>query len=172
VTLRRWNVFFAVAAALLLTPTVTRAQNFGAQVDWGSDTDIGVGARAEWPMTNVFTTTGAFSKAFLITSFDFYFPDCGGSGVDCNSWELNGNLGVPIPAQATVKPYLGGGLNISRTSASAGGVSASDTNIGINLLGGIKFPLSTLTGYGEARVVVGDADQFVLTFGILFGGKK
>jgi hypothetical protein len=161
--LRRWTTYLAIAAFSLLAPATSQAQNIGAQFDWGSETDIGVGGRVEFPLINVFTNTGAFSRAFLITSFDWYPDPCDGP-VDCTFWELNGNLAVPIPAQ-TLRPYFGGGLNLAHQSVG----DFDDSELGINLLGGLKFPISTLTGFAEARIVLSDADQFVLTFGVLFG---
>ncbi|HJQ20370.1 MAG TPA: hypothetical protein VJ867_08495 [Gemmatimonadaceae bacterium] len=149
------------------------AQRFGGQLSWGSDSDLGIGARAEFDLTNTLSKTEPFSKAFVIGQFDYYFIDCGG-GSGCSYWELNPSLAVPFKIQgSTLRPYAGAGLNIAHASVDLGSFgSASNTDTGINLLGGLKFPLSTLDAFTEARVSLGGGDQFALSFGLLFGGAK
>lgn len=160
--------------AVVLCATVTpaaHAQRFGVQVDFGTDTDIGIGVRGEFDLRNVFTNQGAFSRAFIVTSFDYFFVDC----VDCTYWEINPMLAVPITIKnPKITPYLGGGLNIGRISVDAGPPvgTVSDTDIGLNLLGGLRFPLGGVSAYTDARIVVGNNDQLVLTFGLLFGGTS
>jgi hypothetical protein len=151
---------------------VAHAQRFGAQLSWGSDSDLGIGARFEADMTNVLSKNEPFSKAFFIGQFDYYFIDCGGA--DCSYWELNPSLAVPFKIQGSkVRPYAGAGLNIAHASVDLGTFgNASNTDTGINLLGGIKFPLSTMDAFTEARVSLGGGDQLALSFGLLFGGGK
>jgi opacity protein-like surface antigen len=156
--------------AMLAMPTSAQAQRFGAQLGYGTETDLAVGARVELDMTNTLTQTPPFSRAFFLTSFDVYFPDCQ-AGADCSFWELTPALAVPFQGQS-VNPYLGAGLSIARVSTSAGGVSNSSTEAGIALLGGLKFPLSGMTAFTEARITLSDADQLTLSFGLLFGGPR
>lgn len=147
-----------LAAAFLLLgapgPQEAAAQtNVGVQGNWGSDTDFGVGARL---LTNIPNT-----NLEAMGSFDLYFPDN-----DFDFWEINGNLFYHFHLEDTrsVMPYLGGGLNISRFSN-----GASQTEAGLNLAGGVRFPTGNVSPFLEGRGVVGDASQFVLTFGVLFG---
>ena len=79
---------------------------------------------------------------------------------------------MPLNA-TTLKPYVGGGLNIARVSVDLGSFgSASDTEIGLNVLGGLKLNLSGLDAFTEARLSLGGGEQFAVMFGILFGGNK
>lgn len=130
--------------------------SFGAQLDWGSDTDVGIGARVVFPLRFAPGT-----PLDGIASFDYYFPSAG------NFWELNGNVvyRFRVP-RSSLAPYAGGGLNIGH--ASAGGVS--DTKPGLNLLAGTTFKLtgSTLLPFAELRGVIGDFDQVVLSGGVRF----
>jgi hypothetical protein len=158
----------AVVLCVTAAPSA-QAQRFGIQADFSTEWDFGIGARGEFDLTNVFTNQGAFSRAFIITSFDYFFADCN----ECTYWELNPMLAVPITVtNPKIKPYLGGGLNIARVSVDlpAPLEDASDTEIGLNLLGGLRFPLGGVNAYTDARIVIGDNDQLVLTFGFLFGG--
>lgn len=125
----------------------------GAQGNLGSDTDFGVGARL---LANLEATNLEFAG-----SYDIYFPDN-----DLDYWEFNANLFYHIhPSQdPSVLPYLGGGLNVGHLSNGSG-----NTEAGVNLGGGIRFPGRQLTPFVEARAVMGDFDQGVLTVGLLFG---
>ncbi len=134
---------------------------FGAQINWGSDTDIGVGGRILGNIEDI--------NLEAVGSFDIYFPDDEGQA-DLDYWEINGNLFYHIHLRNTtsVLPYLGGGLNIARIESGAD----DRTEVGLNLGGGIRFPTgSNITPFVEAKGVISDgpAEQFVATFGVLFG---
>ncbi len=141
-------------------PGPAQRTSFGAQLDWGSDTDVGIGARV------VFGLKAIAPRAPLdgIVSFDYYFPSAP-AGADVNFWEINGNIAYRFKvARSSLGPYAGGGLNIGH--ASGGG--ASDTKPGLNLLAGTTFKAKNVTPFAEARAVVGDFDQFILTGGVRF----
>jgi opacity protein-like surface antigen len=165
--MKTWRVFAAVAAALVIGTADAEAQAFGVQGNWGDDTDLGIGARLELGLPNVFTTEGPFSNTYFIGSFDWFFPDCD----ECTYWELNANLAVPITA-TTIDPYAGIGLNIAHVSVDVGGSDVSDTDVGLNLLGGLRFNLGTIGAFTEGRFELGGGEQFVLTFGVLLGGTR
>jgi hypothetical protein len=163
--LKLGRVVLGIAAAFAISASSLHAQRFGVQLNWADDADLGVGARLEVGLPNVFTTTGALSRTYLIGSFDYFF-DCN----NCTYWELNGNLAVPIAATG-VDPYVGAGLNIAHISFDSDIPFDSHTDLGINLLGGLRFPIGTLSAFGEGRLEVDGGEQFVLTFGILLGGR-
>lgn len=125
----------------------------GPQVNLASETDFGVGGRL---LANIESANLEFAG-----SADLYFPEGG-----TDYWELNGNLfyHFHLPETPSVLPYLGGGLNVANFSN-----GTTETEAGLNLGGGLRFPLADVSPYVEARTVVGDADQSVLTFGILLG---
>lgn len=165
--MKMWRSFAAAAASVVILSSSAQAQAIGIQGVWGEDTDLGLGARLEWGLNNVFTTQGAFSRTFLITEFNYYFPDFCEDVDDCSFWEINGNIAVPITAQ-TIDPYAGLGLNIARVSV----LGESDSEVGLNLLGGLRFNLGRLGAYTEGRFVLSGAEQFSLTFGLLVGGGR
>jgi hypothetical protein len=157
-------------SSLLLFPTILLLMHLGPQASeaeaqvalggqgsWGSEADFGVGGRA---LVNVpgWNLEG-------VGSVDFFFPDG-----DVDWIDINANLfyHFHLPDSPSVIPYVGGGLNLARLSVG----DASTTEAGLNLGGGIRFPGPTVTPFLELRGVVSDADQFVITGGILFGPTR
>ncbi|CAN5871637.1 hypothetical protein BH23GEM9_BH23GEM9_28790 [soil metagenome] len=153
---------------LLAIPSTGDAQvAFGPQLSWGSDSDIGVGGRAVIGIPQFRTGLE------LHVSGDYFFLDCGGSTseVDCSWIEFNANAALPVPLAENLNTYVGAGLNVTRVKVDVGPFgSASNTEIGINVLGGLKFPMGGMTPFTEARFTIGGSEQFVLTVGLLFGG--
>jgi opacity protein-like surface antigen len=165
-------------AAVTLSPAASVAQHraagsssFGAELNWSSDVDFGVGARAVFSLQSVVPKT----PLDAIVSFDYFFPSAPASG-SAHYWELNGNVAYRfrVPARSSFAPYAGGGLNIAHASASATGggttVSASDTKAGLNLMGGATFKMKSgkLTPFAEARGELGGGKTFILTGGVRF----
>lgn len=164
----RWSIAVVLLTVFALP---VQAQRFGAQLSWGDDFDLGLGARLEFGLGNLLQNEGLLSRAYGIASFDYFFPDCA-AGFDCNYWELNLNGAVPLVA-TNIDPYVGGGLNIARFSTGPdGSADVSDTDLGLNALAGLRFLLGTLSAFAEARLELGGGGQFVLTFGALFGGSR
>ncbi len=164
-----------VAAAVLLLPFLAQpaqAQvSFGPQLAWGDDTDLGIGGRAEFGLADAFgIDEDPFADLFGMATATYFFWDCdrGFDDVDedCSYFEINGNAAVPFEVESSAVPYAGAGLHIGRLSVG----NASDTEVGLNLLGGVHFPLGALRGFGEAKLGLGGADQFVIAGGVMFGG--
>jgi hypothetical protein len=162
------NMRTAALAILVLVGTATgvQAQGFGAQLSWGDDVDLGVGARLEANVGSSLSSTGILSRALFVGSFDYFFP-----GNDVTYWEANANLAVPV-GTSSLRPYLGAGLNLAHTSVDVGTVSASNNDLGLNLLGGIHLGSGKLQPYAEARFEAGGGEQLILTAGIMLGGKR
>ncbi len=145
---------------LALSPSLARAQvDLGGQLSWADDADWGLGARV---------TVGLPVETIplqAIGSFDFFFPD---GPVDY--WEINANIAYLIPVQSVViVPYVGTGFNIAHVELDSGGLveDVSDTDLGLNLLGGIRFT-GTAQPFVEVRVELGGGEQVVLTGGVTF----
>lgn len=146
--------FGIATAALLLQPPAASAQVYGGvQGNWGSETDFGVGGRVLGNIED--------ANLELVGEFNLYFPDG-----DRDFWEANGNVfyHFHLAESPRVLPYLGGGLNVSRSSN-----GADNTEAGLNLGGGIRFPLESVSPFVEGRAVISDHDQAVLTIGLIFG---
>jgi opacity protein-like surface antigen len=164
--MKKLRIPFVILAVLAFSATGAEAQRFGAQLNWADDMDLGIGARLELPLN--IGAEGVLSYTYLIGSFDYFFPDCD----DCTYFEFNGNLAVPVNVESSLNPYVGAGLNMARFSVDVAGSDVSNTDLGLNLLGGLKFALGGVSSFGEARFELGGGEQFVLTFGILFGGNR
>lgn len=155
----------ASLAILLLIPTALDAQvGLGGQLSVADDADLGIGARATFGLPTP-------APLEIIATADYFFPD-DGPGVDVTYWELNANLVYlfQIPA-SVIAPYAGGGLNFVRFSFDSElfpGEAYSDTDLGVNLLGGARFNLGPITPFGELRIELGGGEQFVFSAGALF----
>jgi hypothetical protein len=99
-----------------------------------------------------------------MTAFDYFFPDA-----PFSYWELNGDLAWGFHLASTrLSLYLGGGLNIARSSLQ-GIPGSGNTDLGANLLVGLRIPTaSRLTPYVELRPEFGGGNRLVLSTGVLF----
>lgn len=167
----------AVVAVLLSLPGLADAQrraaprrqaaapqrpvSFGVQASFGTDTDFGIGGRVIFGLRSLFPTAPLEAHV----GFDYFFP-----GANVTYWEINGNVAYRIPnVRGSLAPYVGGGLNLAHASVDIGGVSASNTDVGLNLLGGTTFGTrSKVKPFAEARLTLGGGDQFVITGGVRF----
>jgi len=150
---------------LLLIASPALAIDIGPQLVWGDDTDIGIGVRVELPTPELMTGTR------IQGDFNWYFPD-DGNGVDVTFWEIDANwlyqIG-PVPAADQPDYYLGGGLNLAHAAVDvSGGGDSSETDLGVNILGGIRIPLGSVHALGELRVTIGGSEQYTLGIGVLF----
>ena len=158
---------FLVSIAAVFTMFVTAnlyAGGFGLNVDYNKfnhadEGDWGIGARGEFG-----------GSLALITSFDYYFvnDDIG----DTKFYELNGNLIYNFPTGG-VRPYVGAGAGIARLSFDDNFFSDSDTELGVNVLGGLKFGYGPINPFAEFRYVFYSGDEtfenrWVISGGILF----
>jgi opacity protein-like surface antigen len=156
----------ALAVMFLFGAAQLSAQiRFGGQLNYGDDTDFGLGPR-------LVLDDPALGEFRFIGSFDLYFPDSP-SGVEVDYWEVNGNIvyDFEIVNSPKLKPYVGGGLNIAHASAKTTTpipVSASNTDLGVNLMGGLEFGVGKVRPFVELKVELEGGDQFVITGGVLF----
>jgi hypothetical protein len=164
---------FSVCAIALLGFSVSEANaqvSFGAHASWASEVDLGLGARASiaLPVENL----------SIVPTFDFFFPSTGVSEVSMKWMELNANAhyAFPLADNPGILPYAGGGINFVRLSSTVdmgplfgGKQSVSDTEAGLNLLGGVKFPsFGKLIPFGELRYATVGKGQIILTGGVNF----
>ena len=154
----RMCALIAVVGALL-TASMAAAHDkpveFGVQASVGdNDLDVGIGAR-------VITDFDALGDHFnFIGTFDYFFP---GGGL--TYWELNGNaVYVFTPRHSSLRPYLGGGLNLGYASGPGGSAS----KLGLNVVGGINFRGQSLKPFVETKVVVRNGGHFVVSAGFRF----
>jgi hypothetical protein len=168
------------ASALIALPAAARAQSSSILVSGGlsvpmsdlsdfsnSGYNLNLGLAFGAPLLPVgFRVEGGFS------SFD---TKTGGATTRIASATANAVLNLGPTGAA---PYLIGGLGIynRRFSSNAFGEADSRTSAGVNVGGGIRFPLGGLTTFLEARyhVMLGNQDeatnlQFIpISFGVQF----
>lgn len=113
-------------------------------------------------------------------SLDYYFMDdvtIGGESVSRTVFAVDANAFYEfgVDNQAFV-PYAGGGLAITRFSTEDvqtqfGSVSGgSDTEVGLNVAGGARFPLGSVEPFAQLNATLGgDVQRLGLTGGLLFG---
>lgn len=145
---------------MLALPGVVQGQTIvGGTLAWNTDSeDVGIGAYVAIPLP-------ALSENIVIKpDFTFYFPDVG------TVWELNGDLvyRFDLANNQQIVPFALGGLNIVHVSYDAGVVSVSDTDVGLNLGGGIVFPLESIRPAVGAKFEIHNSTSFVLFGGIGF----
>ena len=68
--------------------------------------------------------------------------------------------------EGQIAPYVGAGLGINAFSSS----NQSDTKLGVNLIGGFRFPAPAVHYFLEGRYTASDITQFGLLGGITFHG--
>lgn len=160
-------VICAVAAIGIAAGEADAQVSFGAQAHWATETDLGIGARANivLPVENL----------TLVPSFDYFFPSSPGPGISVKWMELSANAhyAFPLAGNNSILPYAGGGLNFVRASAKVdfgAGLSdsGSETKTGLNLLGGIQFSsFGSFVPFAELRYGTA-GEQLLITGGINF----
>ena len=147
---------FAVAAFLALGSTQAQGQvQVGPTLAVSDDVDVGIGATLSAQAPQLDENLG------FIGEFILFFPE----GSDY--FEINGNATYSFPlAESTVLPFVLGGLNIARASYDVDAVrDVSDTEIGINLGGGITFDAGSFRPSIGGRFAINDLfivrDHFV-----------
>lgn len=133
---------------------------FGGQLNFADDTDFGLGPRLAFDLEEL------GPRFQIIGTWDIYFPD--NDALDY--WELNGNVvyRFRLPETEEVVPYGGAGLNVARADLDQPvGTETSDTDLGLNFLGGAEFPLESVTPFVELRVTAEGSEQFYVTGGLL-----
>jgi opacity protein-like surface antigen len=147
---------------LLAVPGAAQAQAVsvvGGLLAYHTDLEaVGVGAYFSLPLTSIHPNLS------LKPDFTFYFPDGG------DYWELNGDAvwRFDLANNSQIIPFALGGISIAHASASAGGFSVSSTDVGLNLGGGVIFPLESIRPAVGAKFEIQDNTGFVIFGGVGF----
>ena len=161
--MRRLGMVLAVLGAIALDLEEAEAQvSFGAQASYAENTDLGVGARIYVGLP--------VQGAEFVGSLDRFFPRLHNR----EYFEVNANAlySLPLAGMTGFRPYVGGGLNIARGSLDVdlpegfGDISTSDTEMGLNLIGGLEFGFGPIKPFAELRAQIAGGEQIVLTGGI------
>lgn len=152
-----------LALALVAVPATAQAQvTLGPTLAYHDDADLGIGATVGLPLTAL------HEQINFLGDLVIFFPE----GFDY--FEVNANLTYDIPVEnASVLPFVLGGLNIARASVDLGpGLDGSDTQMGLNLGGGIKFDAGPVRPTVGLRLELDGGDGFVFfgTIPFVLGG--
>lgn len=166
--MRKLAYTLAAAAMLAAVPAQSQAQTVvGPYLAYHDDFDLGVGGFVAIPIPSL------HENVSLLFDFGYFFPgDLGLDDVDFTYWELNAGGLVRFPIDnEDISPFAFGGLNIARFGVSDDveglDYSDGDTEIGLNLGGGITFiGLGNLRPSVGAKVELSGGEGFVL-FGAL-----
>jgi len=156
----RMHIAAALAALCLTAPrAVAQRPRFGGQLSFAQDVNAGLGLRLEDQLA-----PPATEDLRVVATFDYYFPNS-----PLQYWELNGDLAWGFRlAPARLSLYVGGGVNIAR-SGLRGVPDAAQTDLGANLLAGLRFLTTTrATPYVELRPELGGGNRLVLSAGVMF----
>ncbi len=102
-------------------------------------------------------------------TFDYYFMER-----NATFWQLGLNALLGFGPGLLFTPYIGAGLGIARASVDVdmgdfGAFSVSDTDTGINLIGGARFGVGPIRPFVQVQVtVLGDVDLVTIAGGLLF----
>ncbi|MDR0969367.1 MAG: porin family protein [Lentimicrobiaceae bacterium] len=161
----------AIAILTMSLPAIAQQKGdmaAGAQLAIGMGdeiTNFGIGAKFQYNVTDPIRLEG---------SFTFFMPKEQVADVKVSFWDLNVNAHYlfPIANQITVYPLAGLGIQGCKVKTSYGGysASASDSDIAINLGGGIDYALTDqLVLNGELKYKIsGDWDRFIISVGVAY----
>ena len=141
-------------AVLAVAPGLSQAQvTLGPTLAFGDDAHLGIGATVRAPLS-------AFAEGIgLMADFIFFFPEQ--TGVDY--FEINGNVTYDFPVQSsTAVPFVLAGLNFARGSVDVSGISIRNTELGLNLGGGVEFDAGTFRPLFGVRIELKGGAQFVV----------
>lgn len=150
-----WTLTLATVAFILATAQ-GKAQDkamWGLGLCYGSDSDVGFDARLFLPIGSI--------RNFAITpNFDLFLVDGG------TFFTVDGNINYTfLPFSRGGGVYAIGGIDIGFAKPKNGN---SQTELGINLGGGVRGSAGPVDLFGELKFVLGDFDQVVLYGGVYF----
>jgi hypothetical protein len=156
----------AVAAGLAFaTPSTASAQmGFLVQANYADDFEFGAGAGLTFGLGSLTTNSGIRGEA----TFDYYFDvgfDAGPFSADAKAYEINANALMDI--KSVMGLYVGAGAHYGSFSFSDCDLCESDSEIGLNLLGGWNFSGSK-GPFVQAKFELGGFEQLVITGGFRF----
>lgn len=148
-------------AGLLATPPRASAfglKGFGGKLGYlapeSHDGTLAAGAHLEFEQSG--------SRVHLIPNVMYW------KAGDLADLSANADLYYHFVAEGQITPYVGAGLGVNAFHDDRS--STSDTKLGLNLIGGFRFPVEAAQYFLEGRYAASDITQFALLGGITFHG--
>jgi opacity protein-like surface antigen len=149
-----FTFLFIVATTVMYSQT-----KIGLQAAYGTNTDFGIGAKASF---------GISDKFLASPSINYFFGESA-QGASTSVLGINADAHYIASDKNGLSLYPLAGINFTRSSATVFGMSASSTEIGFNVGGGLNYELSSsLTGVFEAKYVLSAFDQAIFSVGVLY----
>ena len=152
----------ALLTIFILFSIVLKAQDYsiGGGLGYGSQINtIGLNFRGDIKFHKQWSITPYFNYFFSRTKADI-----------TNKWNalnVDGHYFFEIDRGWILYPLFG--VNIANVSTKVNDITFSNSNIGINLGFGSEYNFDPrISGFGEIKYVISDADQLVITFGVLY----
>jgi hypothetical protein len=124
-------------------------------VAWNDDVDMGIGATLGIELPEL------GPKLSVMADFLLFFPEVG------NYWELSGDLACDVPVEgSSLSPFVMAGLSLGHASVDVLGVTASNSDLNLNVGGGLRLKAGRFRPEVGGRLVFGDGSSFTL-FGTL-----
>jgi opacity protein-like surface antigen len=175
---------FTMVTGALLGAVLVLGSADQAQAQWGIAPYVGYNLDAEEMNLGAavqFALPAKIGGSALVLSpsFDFY-PFMGetvqGVELGASLYTINFDMHYPFPVRSALKPYVGAGLALVHASVSIddpvfGNLDVSDTDIGLNLKGGLSLSAGPLRPFAEGVLVVSSGSTFVLRGGLMFAFK-
>lgn len=151
-TLRCFSLLLALA---LLAPSAASAAMFGVRV--GEYTDVGE------PFLGVEFLHQVYPDIWFNPNFEYVFVDDG--NLMTLNFDFHYDFDIPNPTLV----WVGGGPAIVfRDFDRPRDDDDSETDFGLNLLGGIGWQLDAVVPYLQAKAILSDENEFVVAFGLRF----
>lgn len=177
--MKKLTLTASIAMILILGTISASAQTetrIGALVAYGTEIEnIGIGANAEFPITEKLTVSPSF----------IYFLPKDEFGIKVNWFEVNANANYYFLQEETISIYGLAGLNYTNVKTTFDGFDdlgefgemfdfgeegeISDGRFGLNLGAGINYIMSgSITPFAELKYVIIDGSQLVIAAGVRF----
>lgn len=153
---------FLMAACMMLMSVAAFAQQgetaVGVNLNYGMHSDyknFGLGAKVQYEFIDNVRAEAAFNY--------FFKKD------NLSQWEVDLNVHYLFPIGG-VKIYPLAGLSLLNSKVSYKGFSSSDSDFGLNLGGGVEFPIAEkLKANAEVKYqIVNDFDRPVISVGVAY----
>lgn len=152
------NLTFTILFMIVSTAMFSQTK-VGLQAAYGTNSEIGIGAKASFRISDKFRAS---------PSFNYFFGESV-QGASSSVIGINADAHYILSDKDGLSFYPLAGLNLTRSSATVLGISASVTEIGFNVGGGLNYDLSSsLTGVFETKYILSAFDQAVFSIGLLY----
>jgi len=161
--MKTFKTLFLVLCLFGFADAVHAQFRLGPLVAFGTDTDLGLGAKAKFDLNDQFKISPSF--VFLASNSE----NTALGKVSSTVFEINGDVHYAFSDNGNVMFYGLGGLNLVVASGKFFGESFSDTDIGLNLGAGGEYVIADkFNAFTEAKFGLGGAEQLLISAGIYF----